>query len=79
MGKGSFNEIQRVAIIHEESMVVGFLRPACLCIAAVDIYSSKQGLDTAAFVTGWTVDVVVENYIRIRAISEDGCFEHPRR
>ncbi len=76
---GSFYEIQRVAIIREASMEVGFLQPACLCIAAVGSYSSKQSLDTPAFVTGWTVAVVVENYIRVRAFSVDGCFEHPRR
>ncbi len=35
---GSFYEIQRVAIIREESMEVGFLQPACLCIAAVGTY-----------------------------------------
>ncbi len=50
-------------------MEVGFLQPACPCIAAVGSYSSKQSLATAAFVTGWTVAVVVENYIRVRAFS----------
>ncbi len=50
-----------VAIIREESMDLGFLQPACLGIAAVGSNSFKQRLDTAAFVTGWTVVVVVEN------------------
>ncbi len=39
-----FYEIQRVAIIREESMEVGFLQPVCLCIAAVGSNSSKQSL-----------------------------------